>query len=106
MGAVDAAAGQPKDIRLAEFNNAKAGFSISYPADWFPVAHPAMAFQARPSLDSLFVLRVQVNKAAKGATAESYAKAEIKRFGQFWTVDGEEPATWAASRRGALRICR
>jgi hypothetical protein len=90
-------------VDMQRFESKKGRFSLQYPADWFPVAHPAMAFQARPSLDSLFVIRVQVNKASKGTTSERYAKAQAKRFKKLWTIDAEEPATLSGLPAWRLR---
>ncbi len=89
-------------VRMERFVSDKGGFAIEHPADWLPIGHPSMALQVRPSLDSLFVLRVQVNKAGKGATAESVAKAQIKRFAKIWQVLGEEATVMA--RQPAYRI--
>jgi hypothetical protein len=83
----------PPAYRPRSFTNKKAGFSLGYPDDWVQISHPSMAFQAKPELDSMDVLRVQVNKVAKGVTAEVYAKAQAKRFSKFWTVDQSEAAT-------------
>jgi hypothetical protein len=83
---------EPPVYRPRDYTNKKAGFSLGYPDDWVQVSHPAMAFQAKPSFDSVDVLRVQVNKVAKGTTAEGYAKAQTKRFAKFWTIDRSEPS--------------
>jgi hypothetical protein len=101
VGTVSTAATPP--VEMQAFMSTKGRFSLEYPADWFPVAHPAMAFQARPSLDSLFVIRVQVSKAPKGATSESFAKAQAKRFQKFWTTDMEEASMMAGLPAWRLR---
>jgi hypothetical protein len=89
------AAQPPQGTAMQRFSSKKGGFSISYPPDWFPISHPSMAFQVRPSLDSLFVIRVQVNRIKKGTTSEAFAKAQAKRFAKYLTIDTEEAAMLA-----------
>jgi hypothetical protein len=84
-----------KAFEPQRFVSKPGGFSIDYPADWFPVPHPVMTLQVRPNIDSLSVLRVQVNKLSKPTTAEAFGKAQAARFAKFWIIEQQEPATLA-----------